>query len=194
MTRRDLMAVTSRALAAAGGQEFLAGWLRAAESEHKHASTAPPEADRWSKYTPKFFSPAEFAMLESYTAILIPTDETPGAREAHVAHFIDFVLDAAAEYAPEMQQQWRTAMKWLAGQKFGDLSPQEKLALVERMAAPERDRSLKSEGFPTYRLIKQLTVFAFYTSRAGLIENLNYQGNTFLTEFPACNHPEHRRV
>ncbi len=188
------MAVTSRVLAAAGGQEFLADWLRAAE-EHNHGkSAAPPEPDRWTNYEPAFFSPAEFAMVQSYSEILIPTDATPGAREAHVAHYIDFAVNAAAEHAPEMRNEWRTAMTWLAGQKFGELSAEDQLALVKQMAAPERDRTVKHPGYPTYRLIKQMTVFAFYTSRAGLVGDLRYRGNAFLTEFPACNHPEHRRV
>jgi hypothetical protein len=194
MTRRNLMAVTSRVLAASAGQDFLAAWLHAAE-EHSHGkNAAPPEPDRWTNYKPVFFSAPEFAMLQSFGEILIPTDETPGAREAHTAQYIDFVLNAAAEHAPEMQKEWRTAMAWLAGQKFGDLSAKDKLTLIEQMSGPERDRSLKHPGYSTYQLIKQMTVFAFYSSRAGLIENLEYQGNAYLTEFPACNHPEHRKV
>jgi hypothetical protein len=176
MTRRDLMTLSTRALAAAGGAEFFSAWMRA----------APPE--------PKFFTPAEFAVLQSFTEILIPSDETPGAREAQVAHYIDFVVNAAAEYAPETQQEWRKAMDWLTAAKFGALTVEAKSALVEEMAAPERDRSLKRDGFPVYRLIKQMTVFAFYTSRAGLIDNLEYKGNAYLTDFPACTHAEHRRV
>ena len=194
MTRRNLMAVTGRVMAAAGGQEFLAVWLRAADA-HKHArSTAPPEPDRWTSYTPRFFSAAEFKMLQAYCEILIPTDETPGAREAHVAHYIDFVVNASAEEAPEMQKQWRSSMAWLAGKKFGELTAVGQLALVKEMAGPELNRAVKHEGYETYRLIKQMTVFAFYTSRAGLVGDLEYQGNAYLTEFPACNHPEHRRV
>jgi hypothetical protein len=174
MTRRKVIVAASRALAAAGGQEFFADWLRAA---HAHNSSAPPEPDRWTNYTPKFFSPAEFSMLQSFTEILIPTDDTPGAREAHVAHYIDFVVSAAAEYAPEMQKEWKAAVAWLAGKKLD-------AAFVGGLA----------ESFPPYRLIKQMTVFAFYTSRAGLVDDLGYQGIAYLTEFPACEHPEHRRV
>lgn len=194
MTRRDLMAVTGRVMAAVGGQEFMADWLRAAE-EHNHGkSAAPPEPDRWTNYQPQFFSAGEFAMLQAYSEILIPTDETPGAREAHVAHYIDFVVNAAKEEAPEMQKPWRTAMTWLTEHKFSELAAAEKLALVKRMAAPERDRAIRHDGYATYQVIKQMTVLAFYTSRAGLVEDLQYQGNAYLTEFPACNHPEHRRV
>jgi len=179
-TRRDLGWVVTRALAVAGGNEFFADWLRA---DHG-SSHAPPEPDRWSNYKPKFFSAEEFKMLSSFTEILIPTDDTPGAREAHVAHFIDFVVNAAAEYAPEMQDQWRSAMEALRKQNFGGLSVAEQTALIQKMG--EKDQ--------TYRLIKAITIRAFYSSRAGLVEALEYKGNAYLTEFPACTHPEHRRV
>jgi hypothetical protein len=94
-----------------------------------------------------------------------------------VAHYIDFVVNAAGEYAPEMQKEWKGAVAWLADKKVD-------AAFVGGLA----------ENFPPYRLIKQMTVFAFYTSRAGLVGDLGYQGIAYLKEFPECNHPEHRRV
>jgi hypothetical protein len=178
----------ARAAAAAGASEFFADWARAA---HAHA---PPEPDRFRSYAPKFFSPEEFRTLDAFTNVLIPTDDTPGAREAHVAPFIDFVVNAAAEYAPEMQKKWRDALGWLVQKRFADLPAPEQLTLVSSMAEPERDRSLSHEGFPAYRLIKDMTVRAFYTSRVGLIDVLQYQGIAYLQEFPACTHPEHRKV
>ena len=46
---------------------------------------------------------------------------------------------------------------------------------VETGAGPFRDAS----AFSAYRLIKQQNTFAFYTSRAGMIETLEYQGNSY---------------
>lgn len=47
-------------------------------------------------------------------------------------------------------------------------------------------------GMPArfFRLVKNLTADGYYTSRVGLIEELGYQGNTFLAAFPACSIPE----
>jgi hypothetical protein len=172
-----------QAAAVAGGGEFFSGWLRAA---HSHASNAPPDPHNWATYKPRFFSQEDFQNLDAFTAVLIPTDDTPGAREACVAPFIDFVVNAAAEYAPEMQERWRKAMDRLRSQEFGKLTPAQQIALVERMS--------RGSGSATYNLIKEMTVHAFYTSRVGLIEVLEYKGLAYLTEFPACNHPEHHRV
>ena len=60
-------------------------------------------------YKPKFFAADDFEALRAFTEILIPTDETPGAREAYCAHYIDFVLQCA-DSMPGYQKQWRDAM------------------------------------------------------------------------------------
>jgi hypothetical protein len=183
MTRRDVNWLVVRATATSGAAAFLAPWL-AAQQTHHH-SAAPADPHDWSAFHPKFFSAEEFQWIESFTAILIPTDDTPGAREAHVAGFIDFVVNAAAEFAPEVQDQWRDAMNWLRSSNFGKLSPDRQLALItEASAAPS----------PAYQLIKELTVRAFYTSRVGLVDALEYQGNAYLTEFPGCSHPQHAEI
>jgi hypothetical protein len=200
MTRRDAAWAILRAAAVAGGQEFFSDWMRAAQvvdhSSHAHNTTshAPPEPDRWTSYQPKFFSPEDFRTLDAFTAILIPTDETPGAREAHVTPFIDFVVNAAAEYAPEMQNDWRTAMDWLRARHFAELPAAEQLSLVQRISEGEHDSANRQDGFPVYRLIKEMAVHAFYTSRIGLVDVLEYKGLAYLTEFPGCNHPEHHSI
>ncbi|MGH9583394.1 MAG: gluconate 2-dehydrogenase subunit 3 family protein [Bryobacteraceae bacterium] len=199
MTRRDAGWMILRAAAAAGGSEFLTAWIEAApvagqRNRPPENQFAPPEPDRWKDYRPHFFSPEEFQILDVYTALLIPADETPGAREAHVAPFIDFVVNAAAEYAPDMQKKWRRAVAWLHAQNFAALSEDRQLALMRAMSEPEHDRGKTHDGFFAYRLIKDMTIHAFYTSREGLIGDLDYQGMAYLNAFPGCTHPEHHRV
>jgi len=153
LTRREMVAAAL----------FLSGSLRAAEH-------------------PKFFSPEDFAALQSFTEILIPTDDTPGAREAKCAHFIDFVLQASDEAT---QARWRQAMQELRDAGFHAATPERRLEIVSRMD--------QSASF-AYRLIKQQNAFAFYTSREGTIQTLDYKGNTYNVTFPACTHPEHQVV
>src|SRR5215470_19197400 len=40
----------------------------------------------------EFFSPQEAAEIEAVAAQIVPTDDAPGAREAHVVNFIDRAL------------------------------------------------------------------------------------------------------
>src|ERR1700693_2990681 len=55
-------------------------------------------------YNPQFFSAAEYALVERLADIIIPSDGTPGAKEAGVAEFIDFMVanDAEVEYGFRM--------------------------------------------------------------------------------------------
>ena len=48
-------------------------------------------------------------------------------------------------------------------------------------------------GLPVrlFRLVKNLTADGYYTSRAGLLEELGYSGNTALARFPGCEVREH---
>ena len=54
-------------------------------------------------------------------------------------------------------------------------------------------KDLSDAGMPVsfFRLIKNLTADGYYTSRAGLLEELGYSGNKFLPGFPQCTVPEH---
>jgi Gluconate 2-dehydrogenase subunit 3 len=195
LSRRDVLGLAASTLALPGAREFLSAWLAAGRQAAPHqAHWQPPEPPLLKNYTPKFFGPEDFEALQSFTEILIPTDDTPGARDAHCAHFIDFVLDASTEGAPDAQRQWRAAMATLKELGFHAADRNGREALVEAMSRPERERGAQHTGYGAYRLIKQQNAFAFYTSRAGLIEALDYKGNSYNLEFPACTHPEHQRV
>jgi len=164
VSRRDFNEVFLGAMALPGFAE----WLNAEPRDSK----------------PAFFSPEDFEALESFTAILIPTDQTPGAREARCAQFIDFLLNASAE-DPKMQAGWRNAMSTLRDLGYHSAGPEAREKLVEQMAGQQH---------PTFLFIKHLNTFAFYTSRAGQIQTLDYRGNSYNATFPACTHPEHKVI
>jgi hypothetical protein len=194
-TRRSLLALAIRAAATPAGIEFFAKWSKAA-GQHQHAdsSAAPPEPSTMRDYRPQFFQPEDFEALQSFTEILIPTDDKPGAREAYCAHYMDFVLQAFTGYEPETQALWRKALAALKETGFHAADPKGREALVEEISKPERDKSASHPAYFAYRLIKRENAFAFYTAREGMIEDLDYKGNTYNATFPACNHPEHHVV
>ncbi len=195
MTRRDLAHLMFRALALPASAPFFSEWLAAGQNpHHAHGASAPPEPPFLENYQPKFFGKEDFEALQSFTTILIPTDETPGAHEACCAQFIDFVLDASGNYAPGVQKQWRVAMASLKEAGFHTADASGRATLVEAISRPEHDPSAQHPAFAAYRLIKRENAFAFYTSRAGSIEALDYRGNTYNLVFPACTHPEHHVV
>jgi hypothetical protein len=57
--------------------------------------------------------------------------------------------------------------------------------------APEITPSDPDLPVRLFRLIKNLTADGYYTSRAGLLDELGYAGNTALARFPGCPVREH---
>jgi glucoside 3-dehydrogenase (cytochrome c) hitch-hiker subunit len=192
-SRREFLQLVASAASLPHSADFLWAWLGAARA-HVHGQQPgwrPEEPPLLRDYSPKFFDSADFDALRAFTEILIPTDDTPGAREAHCAHFIDFLLQASPA-AP--QKRWRDAMHALKEAGFHEAAAPQRVALVEAISKPERDRSATHPAFFAYRLIKEQNTFAFYTSRAGMIETLDYKGNTFNAAFPACEHDAHKTI
>lgn len=56
---------------------------------------------------PKFFTPAQAAVVEAVAACILPSDDTPGAREAGVIHFIDLALSG---YHADLQALYKTGL------------------------------------------------------------------------------------
>ena len=151
-SRRDLLTLAARAAALHGATEFFSVWLNAAQLHgHNGNSKAPPEPPLLRNYQPKFFGPEDFSALQAFTEILIPTDDTPGAREAYCAHYIDFVLQAANESAPQLATQWRTAMAALKQTGFHSADAQGRAALSKR--CPSRSVMLPRRTRPTPRTV-----------------------------------------
>lgn len=191
--RREFLQIALRAAALSGATELVPILMKATEAGHAMVAEIAPPAPPFVDRPPRFFNAKEFSALQVYTEILIPTDETPGAREAHCAHFIDFLL-ASADEVPSLQKAWRDAMMTLQEIGFLDAARPRQEALVAEMSSPERDAAAHHQAFPIYLLIKRENTFAFYTSRPGLIENLDYRGDSYNQSFPPCTHPEHQRV
>ena len=130
---------------------------------------------------PKFFTPAEFALVDELSDMIIPTDQqSAGARAAGVAMYIDGRL--AESFEPEQPQHWRAGIKAVEalsremhGKTFMAATPEQRLALLTRIAAAESDPKSDAEKF--FKEIKGGTVRAYYTSKIGIHDDQQYKGN-----------------
>ncbi len=130
---------------------------------------------------PKFFTPAEFALVDEMSDMIIPTDaQSAGARAAAVAAFIDARLAEAFE--KDEPQKWRagiTAVEALSqqvnGKTFMACSAEQRLALLTRIAAAESAPKTDAEKF--FKQIKSSTIQAYYTSKIGIHDDQHYKGN-----------------
>jgi gluconate 2-dehydrogenase gamma chain len=133
--------VTRRAFLAAAGAAG-AAWL-AADPELVHAALA--HARRTVAVPPPYqftvLTPVQAAGLEAVAMRIIPSDGSPGAREAGVIHFIDpalatFAQDRKAPLIAGLDDlNARTRAKWPDVATFAELAPErqdELLRAVER--------------------------------------------------------------
>jgi len=136
---------------------------------------------------PKFFTKDEFAMVDELTELIIPTDDhSPGARAAACAAYIDFRLAEAFEDEP--RTLWRdglkaidTASQSLNGHRFLESSDAERIAVLTKIAAAEREPKTPEEKF--FVELKSRTVQAYYTSDIGIHKEMEYKGNSMLQEY-----------
>jgi hypothetical protein len=147
-------------------------------------------------YRPQFFTAGEYAMVDRLAEIIIPNDETPGAKEAGVAEFIDFMVASD----PDSQYGFRTGLTWLNtrseltdGKRFMELTPTQQTSLLEPLGLKDKAHMGDEGGRQFFRMMREFTVTGFYTSEIGFKE-LDNPALKFYAESPECPHkgdPEH---
>jgi len=182
LTRRDAIKLAAAATLAASVDvpDALAG---------QAGATAKPAAAT-------FFTRAELALVDELSEMIIPTDDhSPGARAAKVAAYIDAHLAEAFEEID--RTNWRqglqlveTLAKQATGRSFLESSPEQRLALLQRMAERESKPDKPEELF--FVELKSSVVQAYYTSEIGIKQELEYRGNTFQADFSGIDVSQER--
>jgi gluconate 2-dehydrogenase gamma chain len=198
-TRRETLIQLMRA----GALGTMGDWMSRAWAldRHLHGAAGREEGDsqetgarQSGPYEPLFFNRAEYSTVRELAALIIPTDESPGAREAHVEEWIDFILSQSD--APR-QAVYRQGMAYLENlcrgrhaKRFEELSKSERTEILRAISEEVPETEENRSGLAFFRALKHDTIVGFYTSEIGLKE-LDYKGNTFYSECPGCDHPEH---
>ena len=104
-------------------------------------------------------------------------------------------LRALETFAPE--QVCRAGLTWLGEESrrrfdrdFTDAGAARQVELVNSMSDAAADQAAASDGTRFYHFLKAESIRGFYTSRRGLKE-LDYKGNSFYAESPACTLSPH---
>lgn len=116
-------------------REWLAAWAAIAAA----AQTASPQGKL------EFFTPAEARELDAMIAQIIPSDESPGAREAGVIRFIDRAMQSLDN---DVRQLYR--------QGLADLGP---FSTLDASAQRARLESIQQAEF--FRTVRMHTVMGF---------------------------------
>ena len=148
------------------------------------AATAAALVVPWDKVgSVRFLTPAEYALLDELSELIIPTDaHSPGARAAGVAGYIDARLAESLE--PDWQARWRAGLqavealsRELNGKPLLEATPDQRVSVLTRMAAGEADPKTPLDHF--FKELKWWTVFGYYTSTIGIHQDQEYKGNVY---------------
>jgi hypothetical protein len=190
MERREILRVLAVATTASQFTGF-DRWVFA--HDHDHGQKEKPKAS--GPYKPQFFTPEEYETVKRLAELIIPSDGTPGAREAGVSEFIDFMVASDRDVQP----RFRKGLAWLDAHARRDLggpfaaAPEERQTeLLGHLAYKDRHRPGEEEGRAFFGLVRDFTVMGFYTSRVGM-EQLDYPGlQEYYPDLPGCPHTDNR--
>jgi len=148
-------------------------------------------ADNW---RPAVLSEHQNRTVDQLSERIIPRTETPGASDVKVNRYIDQMLKAGLEQ--KEREHFLSGLEWLDKycraqrvQPFADLDEAGQAAALTAMQNGEAGE----EGVRFFRQMKDLTLRGYYTSREGLLQELEYRGNGVYTSYPGCTHPEHQK-
>lgn len=187
-------------------------WVFACAQDHAEMVQAPASPAASGPYQPLFFSPQHYRMVEHIAEMIIPEDDTPGAKRAGVAEFIDFMVanrvpvsasrevrstQDAIEMGNEAQTRFLSGLDWMNarshsefGHEFMDCTPEQQNILLEALAYKAKFKPTTEGGRAFFQFIRDYTVVGYYTTKIGL-ESLGYPGlRVSWPKMPGCPHPD----
>ena len=161
----DESTVTRRSFVAAASGAVASAWLMPTGELHAAAVHAAQAAAQ-DKYT--VLTPDQVRELDAITSTLVPTDGTPGAKEAKVVRFIDRSLGTwAKDQKPQIEGALKSLSEYVAKQYPG-------MATFSALKPADRIKAL--EGFEQAHGGEFNGGFWFPTM-AGMFTNPSYGGN-----------------
>jgi hypothetical protein len=167
---------------------------------HPAGEEAPPPMKPDAPYAPRFFTPAELLVISRLTDLIIPPTDTPGAAAAGVPQYIDLVVNEDAKLQGIFHQGLprldSISVSRFATRGFLQLSEAQQVEILTSLSNAAEQKGMPRENAAGddaafFKAIKSLTADGYYTSRIGLLQELGYDGNTYLAAFPESRIPEH---
>ncbi len=122
-----------------------------------------------------FFTSKRMVLLDEVCQLIIPTTDTPGAREAGVPTFIDGMMRDWA--SAETRDQFVEVLDGIddkaretANARFMSLDPAQRFDALKQYDS----QALAEEGHP-YRRFKELVLVGYYLSEIGATQELHYE-------------------
>jgi hypothetical protein len=154
-----------------------------------HHSSEPVTKQEAAAYRYQYFDPDEVRTLDALCETIIPSDgHSPGARAARVSEYIDVLIADASQEIKDLWKQGIAAANELAvnsyGQPYAECPVGGQVAVIAELAGNEDPHGPFEERF--FVGLKRATIDGYYTSRIGIHQDLQYQGNEAVHDFPGC--------
>ena len=128
------------------------------------------------------FTAAEFELVQELTETIIPADpHSAGAKAAGVADFIQQTLQQTVDASQRNL--------WSEGLRLVDASSKKRFGKPFVAASVEERNQVLASVSNTrfFQELKRLTVLGYYTSKIGILDELEYKGNRIHNEFSGCD-------
>ncbi len=191
-------------------------WAFACGQDAAHGTMAQPATK---SYAPLFFSEPQYRMVERLAEMIIPADDTPGAKEAGVAEFIDFMVanrvpvsggyevrsvQDSMNQGNAAQARFVAGLNWMSahshaefGKHFMECAAEQQNGLLEELAYKDKFKPTTETGREFFQMMRDYTAIGYYTTKIGL-ESLGYPGlRRVWPKMPGCVHlddPEHAHL
>ena len=168
--------------------------LPAVAAENPQAEgAATPKAGPESKAAARFFTPQQHALVDELAETIIPADShSGGAKAAKVADYIE--QDLRESFDDNEKALWREGLRLVDlmsrhynGKSFIEAAPEDRIAVLTVLSDHEKMTDLSEVRF--FLELKRLTVRAYYTSKIGIHDELEYKGNRILQDYVGCEDP-----
>ena len=183
LNRREALQVIGVASLAAAFDWTPAQSSRAAQRARAARATNTP-------FTPTFFTAHEYDTVRALVDVIIPKDERSGsATDAGVPEYMDFLMSDGSD---GQRIAMRGGLAWLDiqyrkgfGRPFTECAAAARATVLDAIAWPARATPDMSQGVAFFTSVRDLTAAGFFSSRMG-VEDVQYQGNTFVPEWNGC--------
>jgi gluconate 2-dehydrogenase subunit 3-like protein len=160
---------------------------------HFHQTAKAPDASK--HLTVGMFNKHQMNTIAALSEIIIPTDShSAGAKAAHVDEFVNETVAVSTQTVQKLWLDGLAAIDKMAerdcGKTFANCEAAQQVELLRKISQNEDQPVTLEERF--FVAVKQSTVEGYYLSDIGIHQELQYQGNAVLSEFPGCTHEEHK--
>jgi hypothetical protein len=129
----------------------------------------------------QLFSASQESLIAEIAELIIPTTDTPGAKDAQVPQFISVMIRDCYPEADQLRfkeglDQLEQNSQSTYSRSFVDLEQEQQVTLLSQAEADARTQreNNREAGQPFFLLMKELTLIGYFTSEVGATQALAY--------------------